>query len=141
MPNTLRATLDSLAQSFANGVLAAIRSASLEDLLAESSSPGAGRARPARARVAAEAGPSRPARGPSKARKGRLARRSPADIAKALAPVVALLKTKKAGLRSEEIQKALGLDKREIPRVLQEGLTKKVLKRKGKKRSTVYSVA
>ena len=44
-------------------------------------------------------------------------------------------------MRSEDIQKALKLDKREMPRVLEEGLTKKALKSKGQKRATVYSAA
>jgi len=82
---------------------------------------------------------SRPA--PGRAKGGRLARRSPADIAKTLGQIVALVKTKKAGLRSEEIRKALKLDVREVPRVLKEGLAKKTLKSKGQKRATVYTVA
>jgi len=76
-----------------------------------------------------------------KAKGGRLARRTPADIAKALGEIVALVKTKKAGLRSEEIRKALKLDVREVPRVLKEGLTKKKLRSKGQKRATTYFAA
>ena len=79
-----------------------------------------------------------PLRGPKK-KSGRLPRRTREDIAKALASVVALVKTKKSGLRSEQIQKALKLDKREMPRVLHEGVAKKVLKKKGQKRATTYS--
>jgi len=78
---------------------------------------------------------------PSGRSKGRLPRRSPADIAKALGTIVALLKGKKAGLRSEQIRDALKLDKRELPRVLGEGLKTKRLKSKGQKRATVYSAA
>ena len=55
--------------------------------------------------------------------------------------IVALVKTKKAGLRSEEIRKALKLDVREVPRVLKEGLAKKALKSKGQKRATAYTAA
>lgn len=76
-----------------------------------------------------------------KTKGGRLARRSPADIAKALGQIVALVKTKKAGLRSEEIRKALKLDVREVPRVLKEGLAKKKLRSKGQKRATTYTAA
>jgi anti-sigma factor ChrR (cupin superfamily) len=75
------------------------------------------------------------------AKKGRLARRTPAEIAKALEQVVALLKGSKGGLRSEQIRAQLKMDKKELPRVLKEGLAKKVLKSKGEKRSTTYSVA
>jgi hypothetical protein len=52
---------------------------------------------------------------------------------------VTLLKSKKAGMRSEEIRRALQLDKRELPRVLKEGLAKKALKSKGQKRATTYA--
>jgi hypothetical protein len=44
-------------------------------------------------------------------------------------------------MRSEEIQKSLGLDKRELPRVLRTGLEKKVLRSKGQKRATRYFAA
>jgi hypothetical protein len=145
MPNTsLRSSLDSLASNFASAVLAAIRGASLDELVAGSG--GAPRRGPGRPRgssttkstpTAARA--SAPA--PKKGNGGRLARRSPADIAKALAEIVALVKTKKAGLRSEEIRKALKLDVREVPRVLKEGLAKKKLKSKGQKRATTYTAA
>ena len=68
-------------------------------------------------------------------------RRSPADIARALDAVVILVRKSKAGLRSEEIRKALKLDVREVPRVLKEGLAKKKLKSKGQKRATTYFAA
>ena len=50
-----------------------------------------------------------------------------------------LVKASKTGLRSEEIRAALELDKREMPRVLGQGLQMKKLKSKGQKRGTVYS--
>ena len=67
--------------------------------------------------------------------------RSLEDIAKTLASIVALLKGKKAGLRSEQIRAALKLDKREMPRVLKMGLAKKAIRSKGQKRSTTYFAA
>ena len=131
---TLHSALDSLAQSFATGVIAVIRTASIEDLLAESGG-------------ATRRGPGRPPGGgastgtPRPRKSGRLARRSPEQIEATLGKVVALVKGKKDGLRSEEIRKALKLDVREVPRVLKDGLAKKKLKSKGQKRATVYSVA
>jgi hypothetical protein len=82
-------------------------------------------------------------RPPAAARKptGRLPRRSPEEIQKTLGSIVTLLKAKKAGLRSEQIRDALELDKRELPRVLGEGLKTKKLKSKGQKRATIYSAA
>jgi hypothetical protein len=135
MPSRLRSNLAVLAQSFANAVLAAIRGASLEELLAES---GGGVRR----------GPGRPRRSgttsaaPSSRRSsGRLARRSPEQIAKALDQVVALVKGKKDGLRAEQIRAALKMESKEMPRVLKEGLAKKKLKARGQKRATTYSAA
>jgi hypothetical protein len=134
MPSTsLGSALDSLAQSFASGVLAAIRGASIDDLLAESGG-------------AARRSAGRPARGGTTGgspkakttKDGRLARRSPEQISKAVDQVVALVRKSKTGLRSEEIKQALGLDRRELPRVLHEGLAKKKLRSKGAKRATRY---
>ena len=44
-------------------------------------------------------------------------------------------------MRAEQIRQVLKLDKRELPRVLAEGLKTKKLKSKGQKRATTYSVA
>lgn len=125
----LKAHLQSLASTFADGVLAAIRSASLDDLLAESGSP--------RDRGGSGGG------GVGNGRKpGRLPRRSAQEIAKTLGRVVAAVKASKGkGLRAEEIRKALSLDVREVPRVLKEGLRTKKLKAKGRKRATTYYAA
>ncbi len=130
---TLRSALDSLASSFAASVLAAIRGASLEELLADpGGTPRRGPGRP----------PSRSTPKAARVRKpGRLPRRSPEDITKALDQVVALVKTKKTGLRAEQIRTALKMQSKEMPRVLKEGLAKKKLKAKGQKRATVYSGA
>jgi hypothetical protein len=144
MPNSLRSTLDSLASNFASAVLNAIKGASLDELVGESAgAPRRSPGRPKGSRLRAQGGgggmPDPLHVSPKKTKGGRLARRSPADIANTLAQIVALVKTKKAGLRSEEIRKALKLDVREVPRVLKEGLAKKKLKSKGQKRATVYS--
>ena len=129
MPSSLKSHLESLASSFANGVLAAIRSASLDDLLAES-----GSARRVRAAGSGEVGAGRAAPKP-----GRLARRTQEQIEAALTKVVAAVKKSKNGLRAEEIRTQLGLDVREVPRVLKEGLRTKKLKARGQKRATTYS--
>jgi hypothetical protein len=56
-----------------------------------------------------------------------------------LANVVALLSKSKTGMRSEEIQKALKLDKKAMPKVLKLGIGNKSLKKSGQKRATSYS--
>jgi hypothetical protein len=129
---SLRSSLDVLAATFANAVLDAIRGARLEELLAETGGGGGrGPGRPPKSKVAAP-----PARKP-----GRLARRSPADIAKALDQIVTLVRGKKEGLRAEQIRTALKMQSKEMPRILKEGLTKKKLKAKGQKRATTYTAA
>jgi hypothetical protein len=141
---TLRSSLDSLAANFASAVLEAIRTASLDELVGgsgEATRRGPGRPRRSSASKSSPtvARAYDPTTSKARTKGSRLARRSPADIAKTLAQIVSLLKTKKAGLRSEEIRKALKLDVREVPRVLKEGLAKKTLKSKGQKRATVYT--
>jgi hypothetical protein len=144
MTNTLRSTIADLATTFAASVVAAIRSASLQDILAVSptSASHAPRRGPGRPRgTTAKTAPTASAPPAARRAKGRLPRRSPADIAKALGQVVALVKSKKDGLRAEQIRAALHMEPKEMPRVLKEGLAKKVLKSKGQKRSTTYSAA
>lgn len=71
---------------------------------------------------------------------GRLGRRSPADIARTLENIVAVLAAHPEGLRAEQIKAALSLDTREVPRPIAEGLKSGVLKKSGQKRATVYTV-
>jgi hypothetical protein len=144
MPNTsLRSSLDSLASNFASAVLDAIKGASLQDLHAESG--GAPRRGPGRPRGSSTKTTATAARASAptakKTKGGRLARRSPADIARALDAVVILVRKSTKGMRSEEIRKALKLDVREVPRVLKEGVSKRKLRSKGQKRATTYFVA
>jgi len=136
MATSLRSQLNDLATTFADGVLAAIRTASLEDLLAESGARG-GR----RASGGGGGGQPDPLRKRGRLR-GRLARRTQEQIEATLAKVIAAVRaTRGQGLRAEEIRKALGLDVREVPRVLKQGLKTKKLKAKGNKRATVYRAA
>lgn len=136
--SNLRSALNGLASDFASAVLDAIRTASLDELLSGSAArgaavrPGPGRPRGSGASKASSA--PRPKRTPT----GRLARRSPEQIAQAVERVAALVKKHKDGLRSEEIRAELGMRPNEMPRVLGEGLAKKVLKSKGQKRATRY---
>jgi hypothetical protein len=134
MPTSLQSTLSELAESFAASILAAIRGASLDELISTNGrAPGNGRSpRP----VSAPA--SVPAARKSSASAGRLQRRSPEDIAAALGQVVSLVKKHKEGLRAEQIRSELGLQAKEMPRILKEGLEKRALKSKGQKRATTY---
>jgi hypothetical protein len=140
---TLRSRLEALAGSFAGDVLEALRGMSLEELVsAAGDRRGNGRLAPigrptARRGVApaAQATANRSKRGRTG---GRLTRRSPDDIARVLGEVVALVKQHKQGLRAEQIRKQLGMQPKEMPRVLKDGLSRKKLKAKGQKRATTY---
>jgi hypothetical protein len=142
--STLRSSLNDLAISFTSAVLAAIRSANLDDLLAEThtSRPAA----PSR-RAPSTAGNGKAASAPAKAAPaaarsaGRLRRRSPEEISGVLDGIVGLLKKNRAGLRAEQIRAELGLQAKEMPRVLKEGLSTSKLKSKGQKRATTYFAA
>jgi hypothetical protein len=125
----LRSSIQSLAQSFAAGVLKAIRASSLEDILAETSGARRGPGRPPGKR-----GPGRPPGSSSK----RLARRSAKDIASVTESIVALVKRHPKGLRAEQIRAELGIAKKEWMRPLGLALDSKKLTKKGQKRSTTY---
>ena len=132
---SLRSQLTDLAQSFATQVIAALRGTSLDDLLSAQ-----GGRRSAHAPADSEAKETTRTRsGRQKAE--RLPRRSTDDIAKSLDLVTKLVKSQPKGLRAEEIRKKLGLEVREMPRILKEGLAKKKLKSKGQKRATTYFAA
>jgi hypothetical protein len=131
MPSTLRNRLNDLAASFSTGVLDAIRGASLEELLSES--PGG----KSRARLPAPGAPP-PSAAPPRRRSGRLPRRSAGDISQAVDKIVGLLSDNPNGLRAEQIRQKLGLQAKELPRPLKEGIEGGRLSKVGRKRATTY---
>lgn len=124
MPSALRQRLNELASSFAANVLQAIRTASLEDLLAESG----GRRGPLRAM----------ANGAGLRRSGRLPRRSSQDIEQMIERIAGLLRQHPKGLRAEEIRQKLGIEAKELPRPLKEAVDSGRLGKSGQKRATTY---
>jgi hypothetical protein len=137
MVTSLRAALDELAEGFAQSVLQAIREASLHELVSGNGQPRA----PVRAVRQPAVAPVAPAANKTSRTGGRLRRRSAEDIAAALGQVISLVKRNKAGLRAEQIRIELGLQAKEMPRILKEGLAKKALRTKGQKRATTYFAA
>jgi len=131
MSSSLRRKLDELASSFANDVLHAIRSASIEDLLA-------GQASHAH-RVAPVPRAAAPATG-RRRRGGRLTRRSARDIAGVVDRIIDLLKASPKGLRAEQIRQKLGFQSKELPRPLKEAVDAGRLGKSGQKRATTYFV-
>jgi hypothetical protein len=143
--SSLKIKIASLAETFSAGVLAAIRSASLEEILAGGggalSKRGPGRPpKSSNGRTVARGGGGQPdpLGAPKRGKGGRLARRSPSDIEHVIGLIVAKLAEHKAGLRSEQLQKELKLDKKEITGPLNQALAAKKITKKGQKRSTTY---
>jgi hypothetical protein len=135
----LRNQIQTLAETFTDGILAAIRSASLEELLAGEPSAKRGAGRPATtAGGGGQPDPLSTPRAAKRGRGGRLARRSASDIEHVVGLIVAKLGEHKAGLRSEQLQKVLKLDKKEITRPLEQALAARKITKKGQKRSTTY---
>jgi hypothetical protein len=129
---TLKSQLEELSRSFAAQIIEALHSASLHEL----GTTGRAVAGQRRNQAPAAEGGSRAA--PKTGKNGRLRRRSPEEIAKTLDKIVLLVKTHKNGLRAEEIRSRLGMQAREMPRILKEGIAKKKLTSKGHKRATTY---
>jgi hypothetical protein len=132
--------LHDLASTFAEQVLGAIRGASLQELVSRGGEGAVGNGR--RTRVAdGGSGQPDPLSTPlTRKKNGRLPRRSAEEIAKTLDKIVLLVKTQKNGLRAEEIRSKLGMEAKEMPRILKEGIAKKKLTSKGQKRATTYFV-
>ncbi len=134
---SLRSQLTELAQTFVESVLVAMKGTSVEEFLHARTDGHRATAVPARSGSGRATLPSRPGR----PKPGRLPRRSPEDIARVLDLVTKLVKSHPKGMRAEEIRKKLGLDVREMPRILKDGVAKKKLKSKGQKRATTYFAA
>jgi len=134
--STLKASIESFAAEFASGVLAAIRGASLEEILNGSGPTRRGPGRPRGSVSSRRAGrPSAPGRS---ARGGKRIRRSAKDIAGVASQIVALVAKHPKGLRGEHIRKELGIAKNHWLKPLGLALGSKKLRKTGQKRSTTY---
>jgi hypothetical protein len=173
--STLKSTIEGLASQFAVSIVAALRSASIQEVMeiaghkaaAPAAAPAAAAAAapakrgPGRPKKAAAAAPApaaeapkatgkkrgRPAGSTNKAPKapkakksasGRLGRRSVADIGALLDNIVSLLQQNPDGLRAEQIRSALGIEAKELPRPLADGVSNGSLTKTGQKRATTY---
>lgn len=127
MSAPLNKTLETIAAKFAQDIIQALRGASIDDLTSVTGGRSIERATLAKRATKGAVG-------------GRLGRRSASDIQRTLGQIVTLLGSSPEGLRAEQIKEALGLDKREMPRPIAEGLNSGVLAKSGQKRATVYTV-
>ncbi len=122
--SSLRQTINAEAARFAQAIVEALRSSSLDELMSiAGSTPRSGSAS---------------AKTTPKIRNGRLGRHSAGDIDQTLSRILDLLGNHPEGLRAEQIKASLGLDKREMPRPIASGLASGALSKSGQKRATVY---
>jgi len=139
--SALQRTIADLAQQFAAQMVKAIGTASLQDIAALT-----GGGLPARTRVApapAAAPAAAPARGGSRTASRRRPpagrrRRTAADLAELGGRIVDLLKSNAAGMRAEAIRDALGVPRKELPRVFSQLVASGAVKKEGQKRATTY---
>jgi len=154
--SNLKSTIEDLAADFAMNIISALRSASIEELtgvsgVRRSSSSGnsgstnSGRVgRPAAApaensAASRKSAPSSSSSSPApRGRGGRLGRRSTADIESMVDSIVTLLTRAPEGLRAEQIRESLGVQAKELPRPLSDGLAAGKLRKSGQKRATTY---
>lgn len=130
--NSLQQKIQDLATAFANDLLRALRSIPLSELAADGEGPKVKVSRDSSKFVL-----------PAKAKKGggRLARRSPDQIAKAVEKIVALLKEHPEGLGAERIRELSKIDRRELGRPIADALATGKIWKEGEKRATVYRTA
>lgn len=110
--SNLQATVDQLANQFAQQLLTALKGMSIEEIAEVQAAPAY--------------------------KPGRL-RRAAAQITDMADAIEKLLK--KGPMRSEEIRASLGVDKKVIAKPLADGVKNGRFKKRGEKRATTYSVA
>ncbi len=126
--SNLKSTIERLANEFALSITNALRSASIDELMAL----GAEGSRPSRSSRVVEASPRRD--------RARLGRRSTADIGRMVENIVSLLQKHPEGLRAEQIREALNCQAKELPRPLADALSEGRISKSGQKRATTYFV-
>ncbi|HEY1692395.1 MAG TPA: hypothetical protein VGG39_09545 [Polyangiaceae bacterium] len=143
--SSLRQKLNDLASIFADGVLDAIRVASIDELSGQGGPVGqvghagrGGRRSVIAGASMAEGALASAGAGAGRRRGGRLARRSATDIASVVEQIVELLRAAPKGLRAEQIRAKLGLEAKELPRPLKEAVEAGRLGKSGQKRATTY---
>jgi len=123
------AIVDAIRSRAHEAIDAALNEALAESLTAAAPAPRRGR-------------PSKAAGAPTKAAGTvRLPRRSREDITSAVQDVAALLQKHASGLRAEQIRAELGLGRKELPRILKQGVADGTLTiLSGQRRSTTYGL-
>jgi colicin import membrane protein len=126
MSNSLQSKIQNLTSSFATSLMEIVLSSPLEEIVGT-------RAGGTKSEAVAPA-----EKAPKKGKKGRLPRRSEADIAEVVGRIVKLLAGKPKGLRAEDLREELGVEAKELPRPLADAIASKLITKEGDKRATTY---
>jgi len=132
MSKNLHAAIRQLAETFAEGLLRAARSASLEEILQDHPGTPARRSPGRPRKSAAKAAPSVPAK------RGRPAKRNTASAEGSLDRIVDLLRKNPKGLRSEQLRALLKLEKIPFRQAAAKAIEANLITRTGEKRSTTF---
>ena len=133
MPQNLQATIRQLAETFAEGLLQAARSASLEEILEGGGGALSGRRAPGRPRKSAAPVAAEPV-----AKRGRPAKRNGASGDASIDRIVEVLRKNPKGLRSEQLRAQLKLEKIPFRQAAAKALDANLISRTGEKRSTTF---
>jgi hypothetical protein len=144
----LQSKIAELAEEFAAGVMAALRSAPLDELMgASTSTVPTRRGRPPLSVAVRTSDDDAPApatkavRSPKAKVSGRLARRSQEQIDQTIDLIVETLRDAPEGMRSEQLQNELELSKKEITGPITQAIAARKIKKTGQKRATTYFAA
>jgi hypothetical protein len=128
----IRSIIESSAEEFAaavaSSVLSVIRACTLEELAAVLDGAGG-----APRRAAGTKG-----HRPRGQKSGKRVRRTMGDIMALVEMIAALVQKREGGATAEQIRTLLGVERKELPRALREGLKTKLLTKRGHKRATTY---
>jgi len=130
---TLHATLNALASQFAHDLLRALRAASLDDIIAETSTEHVKSARPQSTKVVG-----------ARAKNGKRIRRSPVQLQVLADHIVALVLKHPKGIRAEELKRAMGVAPGNVgakvfTKPLAVALASKRISKRGNRRATIYA--
>lgn len=132
--SNLQNTINDLATQLASDILNALQGASLADLGEMLDNSGGARVKP---RELASSTDTKTLK-PRKSGKGSGVKRSPEAIQAVLDSVVRYLNSNSEGIGSEHLQKALGIEKKDIVGPITQALAQGLIKKSGQKRATRY---
>ncbi|WP_394827744.1 hypothetical protein [Pendulispora albinea] len=136
MSKDLQAAIRHLAETFAQGVLDAVRASSLEEIRNNADGGARRRGRPPRGAAAATS--VEPAPAPARAKRGRAAKGQEEGTDVSVDRIVYLVRKSPKGLRSEELRARLNLEKIAFRQAAAKAVAANLIRKTGEKRSTTF---